>query len=98
MDGFVGSLVVRRPVEQDPQGNKYDYDLPSHVIIIQDWLHEVADALYPGLRSRRVGQEPDTYLINGKGVYMVNFKAELKFFYWFAENKKLILFFNLDLY
>lgn len=63
--------MVRTPVEQDPNGALYDYDLPSHVILIQDWLHETADAYFPGLRTRRPGQHPDTYLINGRGVFRV---------------------------
>lgn len=72
VDGFLGSLVVRRPVKNDPNGSLYDFDLPSHVVVIQDWLHETSDSLFPGLRRRRVGQHPDTYLINGRGVFKEN--------------------------
>ncbi|XP_075221315.1 uncharacterized protein LOC142324284 [Lycorma delicatula] len=72
VDGFLGSLVVRRPVSEDPNGDRYDFDLPSHVILIQDWMHETADALFPGLRTRRVGQHADVYLINGRGIFMEN--------------------------
>nr|AQS60677.1 multicopper oxidase 4 [Sogatella furcifera] len=66
LDGFEGSLIVRQPDNQQHYRNLYDYDLPSHIIFLQDWLHITADEFYQGLRNNPVGDLPNTYLINGK--------------------------------
>ncbi|XP_008484969.2 laccase-4-like, partial [Diaphorina citri] len=50
MDGIVGSLVIRRPRSQDPLTRLYDFDLPSHVILLTDWLHTTTDTRLPGNR------------------------------------------------
>ncbi|XP_039292501.1 L-ascorbate oxidase [Nilaparvata lugens] len=67
LDGFEGSLIVRQPDNQQSNRDLYDYDLPSHIIFIQDWLHVTADEFYQGLKSRTFDQMPVTYLINGRG-------------------------------
>ncbi|XP_054289636.1 uncharacterized protein LOC129004939 [Macrosteles quadrilineatus] len=77
VDGVLGSLIIREPDSENPLREYYDFDLPSHVIIIEDWLHTPADERFPGFfRYRERGQEPASYLINGKGVQVVN-KTEL---------------------
>jgi len=38
-DGLFGKLVVRKPIEQEPNRHRYDVDDPSHVIIASDWIH-----------------------------------------------------------
>nr|BBH63274.1 multicopper oxidase [Nephotettix cincticeps] len=77
VDGVLGSLIVREPDSENPIRDLYDFDLPSHVIIFEDWLHTPADERFPGFfRYRERGQEPASYLINGKGVQVVN-KTEL---------------------
>ncbi|XP_050461961.1 uncharacterized protein LOC126856957 [Cataglyphis hispanica] len=69
MDGIFGSLIVRQPPEHDPQSHLYDYDLSTHVLIINDWMHEPAVNRFPGRRFNHTGQNPDAILINGKGKY-----------------------------
>ncbi|XP_046680734.1 laccase-5-like [Homalodisca vitripennis] len=71
VDGLVGGLVVRRPRDEDPNGNEYDFDLPSHLIVIQDWHHLSADAMFPGLKYRSDSQMAQTYLINGRGQWLM---------------------------
>lgn len=71
MDGIEGSFVIREPRSIDKTTALWDYDLPSHVMIITDWLHGMTDARIPGyLRTAdKIGNFPVTYLINGKNNY-----------------------------
>lgn len=59
--------MIREPKSVDLSRLHYDYDLPDHVIIINDWLHEPAATRFPGRLSYNAGQTPDSILINGKG-------------------------------
>lgn len=77
VDGIVGSLVVRQPRDEDPNRDEYDFDLPSHVIVIQDWYHLVADAMFPGLRYRDTEQMAASYLIQGRGQFIMVSKTTL---------------------
>jgi iron transport multicopper oxidase len=72
MDGLVGNLVVREPRSHDPHSHLYDYDLSSHVMLITDWFHLDSNQNFPGLRTHDQGQNPDTFLVNGHGRYMVS--------------------------
>ncbi|XP_046680737.1 laccase-2-like [Homalodisca vitripennis] len=72
VDGIVGSFVIRQPRSEDPNTDEYDFDLPSHVIVIQDWYHLMADAMFPGLRFRDTEQMAASYLIQGKGRYTLS--------------------------
>ncbi|EFN87980.1 Laccase-4 [Harpegnathos saltator] len=69
MDGVFGSVIVRQPPEDDLHGRLYDYDLSTHVLSINDWMHQPAIQYFPGRRLSDVGQLPNTILINGKGRY-----------------------------
>uniref|UniRef100_A0A1B6LX09 Laccase n=1 Tax=Graphocephala atropunctata TaxID=36148 RepID=A0A1B6LX09_9HEMI len=69
VDGIVGGFVIRVPRDDDPNSDLYDLDQPSHVIVIQDWHHLVADAMLPGLLYDNTDQRPLTYLIQGRGQY-----------------------------
>ena len=70
-DGLFGSIVVRQTPSKDPNSNLYDDDLPIHVILISDWLHEYATEIFPGRLVVKPGQTPDNVLINGKGQFTV---------------------------
>ncbi|XP_054289587.1 uncharacterized protein LOC129004903 isoform X2 [Macrosteles quadrilineatus] len=75
IDGVLGSFIVRVPDSENPIRRFYDFDLPSHVIVIQDWMHTTADERFPGYyRYRETGQSPATYLINGRGNKVINKK------------------------
>ena len=71
LDGLQGSLIIRRPKSEDPNGDLYDEDLPAHVITLTDWLHVNSEDHFPGL----INPDPVTYatyfLINGRGRYKV---------------------------
>lgn len=67
MDGQYGSLVVRESPSVDPHGIFYDRDLPTHVILLSDWMHEMATERFPGRLRNNPGQRPASALINGKG-------------------------------
>uniref|UniRef100_A0A8D9B1A8 Laccase-3 n=1 Tax=Cacopsylla melanoneura TaxID=428564 RepID=A0A8D9B1A8_9HEMI len=69
MDGLLGSLVIRRPKSADPNKAEYDFDLPSHVIIITDWLHGMTDAKFPGNTYANFGTRTESFLINGRSVF-----------------------------
>ncbi|XP_065222677.1 uncharacterized protein LOC135847170 [Planococcus citri] len=70
-DGLSGCLIVRTSKEVDPLRNQYDYDLFSHTIQIQDWLHVLMDDKFPGYNKNKtmITVKPDSYLINGMGGY-----------------------------
>ncbi|KAI5718335.1 hypothetical protein M8J77_019647 [Diaphorina citri] len=70
MDGIEGSFIIREPRSIDKTAPLWDYDLPSHVIIITDWLHDMTDEKYPGFLRTNTGNFPETYLINGKNNYV----------------------------
>lgn len=67
LDGLCGVVVIREPKSIDLSRAHYDFDLIDHVIILNDWLHEVASSRIPGRLSYDLGQDPDSILINGKG-------------------------------
>lgn len=72
IDGLVGSLIVRQPDSKEPFLKLYDFDLPSHSIVVQEWKHVTNTDLLPGLVQRNIfADDPDSYLINGRGIYMV---------------------------
>ncbi|XP_015607489.1 oxidoreductase OpS5 [Cephus cinctus] len=67
INGQYGSLIIRQSARADPQYKLYDEDLRTHVILVSDYFHEMAEDRYPGRIIRSPGQIPDNLLINGKG-------------------------------
>ncbi|XP_069677181.1 uncharacterized protein [Periplaneta americana] len=72
LDGLQGRLVVRVVHQYDENGAMYDYDLPEHVIIMQDWMDDTADNHFPGLTGVDKGQYPKAILLTGIGNTVVN--------------------------
>lgn len=68
MNGVYGSLIVREPREEDVNSKLYDTDRADHVIVISEWMHELAAEHFPGRRVNGTGQTPETFLINGRGL------------------------------
>lgn len=66
MDGLEGSLVIRVAKSLDGNGALYDYDLPSHVIILSDWMHSMTDSQFPGNTYNDTRYKADALLINGQ--------------------------------
>nr|BCM26534.1 laccase-like multicopper oxidase 2 [Pseudothemis zonata] len=69
LDGLYGSFIVRQTPSEEVHAHLYDYDLTTHVMLVSDWMHEVAQERFPGRLQRTPGQEPENILINGKGQY-----------------------------
>ncbi|VEN64425.1 unnamed protein product, partial [Callosobruchus maculatus] len=66
-EGLSGSVIARLPRSKDVLAEQFDHDLPQHVVFVTDWLHMHIEDKFPGLRTRIVGQDPKSLLINGKG-------------------------------
>ncbi|KAJ4431320.1 hypothetical protein ANN_19917 [Periplaneta americana] len=67
MDGLAGNLVVRLAKSLDPNSHLYDYDLPSHVILIVDWYYMQFGNDVPGFQAHDRTQGADSFLIGGRG-------------------------------
>jgi FtsP/CotA-like multicopper oxidase with cupredoxin domain len=65
-NGIYGALIVRSH-EHNRNKKLYDFDMPSHLIIVTDWMHHLAEEDFPGMISRSVLTE--SILINGHGRY-----------------------------
>lgn len=68
-DGLSAPVIIRRPESLEPLGNLYDHDLPSHVLLLTDWMHMMSSEKWPGLIHRSAGMHAETYLINGRGLF-----------------------------
>ncbi|XP_065347467.1 uncharacterized protein LOC135944434 isoform X1 [Cloeon dipterum] len=66
-DGVFGALIIEDPV--DPHRSLYDFDLPEHVIILNDWLHESTISKLIAHHFAAGDNKPDNILVNGKGRY-----------------------------
>lgn len=71
-DGALGALIVRKPSEKMPPAISvlYEYDLPAHTIIIQDWEHISAVASFNSFHHSIGDNKPKNILINGRGKYV----------------------------
>ncbi|PVD18894.1 hypothetical protein C0Q70_21452 [Pomacea canaliculata] len=65
-EGLFGSFVVRVPQQLDLQGKLYDYDLPEHVVVVNEWTNTPMDEVLTEAAFRGQGESADTILINGK--------------------------------
>ncbi|KAJ4431319.1 hypothetical protein ANN_19916, partial [Periplaneta americana] len=73
--GLQGSLVVRRPKEDSPNGKLYDFDKPDHVILVTDWFHRSEEDQFPGMRNSN-NYIFTYFLINGRGRYKVRARTQ----------------------
>ncbi|CRK96923.1 CLUMA_CG010348, isoform A, partial [Clunio marinus] len=64
-NGIYGGLVVRPKSEK--RKSLYDVDSRDYLIVLSDWMHELAEMYVPGLRTHQPGLQPTNLLINGKG-------------------------------
>lgn len=66
-DGVFGAIIVRQPVLEDPNHDRFDYDLPQHVLMFHDWLHIPTGDKFV-LRHHSGGDDfPESMLVNGQG-------------------------------
>lgn len=68
-DGAFGALIVRQPMKKIRYGRLYDYDLPEHVIFIQDWDIRTGTSSFNSFHHSIGNNKPKNILINGKGKY-----------------------------
>ena len=66
-DGAFGALIVKQPQSQEINGNLYDYDLPEHVVFLQNWLEQPTITRFAAFNINPIFV--DSMLINGKGAY-----------------------------
>ncbi|XP_064615588.1 uncharacterized protein LOC135479627 [Liolophura sinensis] len=69
-DGLFGALVVRQSPSKEPHFDKYDNDLPDHVIVVNEWfvnptINRYAAHVHGGEKVIK----DKSLLINGQGVY-----------------------------
>lgn len=67
-EGAFGPMIVHVPAEDDPHRSLYDYDLPSHVIMLQDWVHTSSQSMFLYHHHSDGDNKPETILINGRGM------------------------------
>lgn len=68
-DGAFGALIVRQPMNKIQYSNLYDYDLPEHIIVIQDWDIRTGTSSFNSFHHSIGNNKPKNILINGKGKY-----------------------------
>ena len=66
-EGLFGAIIVRQ--KNDLHFNSYDYDLPDHYIILNDWFNQntMESKFTTFVHDRKSKANPDAILINGKG-------------------------------
>nr|QHF16626.1 laccase 2 protein [Cepaea nemoralis] len=77
-DGLFGHLVVRQAPSREPHWGVYDFDLPEHELLVNDWWHRSADPSFAQHHHSDGDNKPSTILINGKGMDTVVCNNETK--------------------
>ncbi|XP_014240578.1 laccase-5-like [Cimex lectularius] len=67
VDGLSGTLIVREKKEDEHISHLYDFDLPSHTVMVSDWMHLDSGQFLPGITNER--SLPKSYLVNGRGIF-----------------------------
>lgn len=67
LNGLSGNIIIREPPKDNIHASLYDFDQNNHYIELNDWLHQLAEEIYPGHTAYKPGQNPDSILINGRG-------------------------------
>ena len=67
-DGMFGSLIIRQPPVREPHfvHHLYDADLPEHVLIVHDWMHELTIQKFSSHHHAGDDNKAKSMLINGK--------------------------------
>ncbi|KAG7296596.1 hypothetical protein JYU34_020406 [Plutella xylostella] len=80
-DGAAGALIIRKPRSQEPHARLYDYDRSDHIMIVTDWIHELAVSMFTDHHHSSGDNKPPTLLINGVGRFRVFNNETQKPFY-----------------
>lgn len=70
-DGLFGAMIIRQSKQVDAQALLYDYDLPEHKVVLNDWTHQGHLSIYLDQHFRGTDDDPKSILINGKGAFAV---------------------------
>jgi L-ascorbate oxidase len=62
-----GPLVVHEYDKDNIYKGQYDFDLPEHVIVLNDWLNQTSISKFAGHHHNDGNNKPDSILINGRG-------------------------------
>ncbi|XP_066994431.1 uncharacterized protein [Anabrus simplex] len=73
-DGMFGSLIVRRPQDEEPNSKLYDYDLPEHVIVVWHLFSKPTKEVLTKALFVNQQVSGEGLIVNGKG-HIVNFTA-----------------------
>ena len=71
-DGVFGSLVVRQYPKDNAHIDKYDYDLPEHIMVLNDWINDTSISKFASHHHNDGDNKPSSILINGKGVLFLS--------------------------
>ncbi|KAH9505403.1 hypothetical protein Btru_057180 [Bulinus truncatus] len=74
-DGLFGHLVIRQPPSREVHKDRYDFDLPEHVVVVNDWWQRDSPSSFAQHHHSNGDNKPSTVLINGKGEYVKTFNA-----------------------
>jgi L-ascorbate oxidase len=78
-DGIFGAFVVRSSTNNSNY-KIYDYDLSEHVIVVNDWTHEMISSKYNKFKYSHGDERIDSILVNGKAGDQSNNLPIEKFF------------------
>ena len=59
---------MREPLSEDPHGERYDYDLEDHIIVVSDWMVKMARSRFTGHFHGQEDAKAVSALINGEYV------------------------------
>jgi len=79
-DGFFGPMVIHKYTHQNPHIKMYDFDLPEHVIIVNDWMNSTMIEKFADFHHNDGDSSPRSILINGKGVLQKMYNSDGKVF------------------
>ncbi|XP_060065140.1 uncharacterized protein LOC132545474 [Ylistrum balloti] len=75
-DGIFGAFVVRQAPEREFHHGVYDYDLPEHTMLVNDWLMELTLDRFANHHQAHGDNKPASMLINGRGAHRVFYNSE----------------------
>jgi hypothetical protein len=65
-EGVFGSLVVRQSPSREPHTGSYDFDLPEHVLVVNEWQNKPLIDIFTASHHSNGTEKADAVLINGE--------------------------------
>ncbi|XP_060075142.1 uncharacterized protein LOC132554835 [Ylistrum balloti] len=75
-DGIFGPFIVRQAAEREVHSGLYDYDLPQHTMLVNDWLMELTVDRFAHHYQAQGDNKPASILINGRGAHRIFYDRE----------------------